>query len=202
MQICNGPDCEDRMWPVLRPCGYVPEAVRPLKSGRFCKDGTFAHMWDQRVAERVWKHPESYSLLLSRQYGIVAPAYALSPDMPMPMVQWNVYRGRAIARWLQTEGMRAIPSATWLDEDTFDTTLAGLPRGGTIAVTSDGMDACRFERGLVALAERCEPDAVLVHGPRLRVEEPCEVIWERGHEVADMDAGEVEEIFGVRPQGI
>jgi len=65
---------------------------------------------------------------------------------------WNTYRNRALAYWLQNNGIKIIPNVRWGNERTFDFAFEGLPTGGTYAVGTNGCiqnkeDRYHFKKG-------------------------------------------------------
>ena len=85
------------------------------------------------------------------------------------MQEWNVYRSRAIAHWLQESGIRVIPNIRWGDERTYELCCCGIRHGGAIAV---GSHECikllrereEFKNGLDYITGRLRPDTIVVYG--------------------------------------
>ena len=73
---------------------------------------------DDAAFERLWSRPERYLPILKRYAGVIAPDFSLYRDMPLVMQQWNVYRSRAIAHWLQENGIPVIANVRWGDRRT------------------------------------------------------------------------------------
>ena len=204
MQICNGPDCDSsRTWPVLEPTTTVQEAVRAFSAGLKWEGGTFARVGDKMTAERVWDKPERYDRTAWRQYGMIAPLYEIDRRMPMPMILWNTYRGRAIAFHWQEVGTEVITSVDWLGPDTYNLTMTGLPVGGVLAVDSTNKGAGVLRDGLVEIVRRARPETIMVFGPRRPVSDVgCDLWWERGTEVMDIGDAEASRIFGIGISGL
>lgn len=203
MQICNGPDCEGCYWPVLSPARTVPEAVRAFRAGLKWESGTFARVEDQVTAERIWDRPERYDRTVWYQRGVFSPLYEITRNMPMPMILWNTYRGRAIAFHWQEVGTEVITSVDWLGPDTYNLTMTGLPVGGVLAVDSTNKGAGVLRDGLVEIVRRARPETIMVFGPRRSVGDVgCNLWWERGSEVMDIGDAEASEIFGLEISGL
>lgn len=155
------------------------------------------------TAERIWDKPERYDRTAWRQYGMIAPLYEITREMPMPMVMWNTYRGRAIAFHWQELGIDVIPAVDWLGPETYHLTMDGLPEGGTLAVSSEGKGADMLRDGLLELVRRARPETVMVFGPRMSVGDVgCKLWWERGAEVMDIGDEEASRIFGIDIVGL
>ena len=58
--------------------------------------------------------------------------------MPLVMQMWNTYRGRAVACWLQNNGVEVIPNVRFGDERTFSFCLDGIEENKTVAVGTHG----------------------------------------------------------------
>ena len=89
--------------------------------------------------------------------------------MPLVMQEWNVYRGRAIAHWLQENGVPVIPNIRWGDERTYELCCSGIQHGGTIAIGSHGcvkllQERTPFTKGLDYVIKRIQPDTIVVYG--------------------------------------
>ena len=124
---------------------------------------------DDAVFERLWTRPERYLPILKRYAGVIAPDFSLYRDMPLVMQQWNVYRSRAIAHWLQENGIPVIANVRWGDRRTYDLCCAGVPRNAAIAVGSHGCIKLLREReyfisGLEYVIKTLSPKTVIVYG--------------------------------------
>lgn len=119
--------------------------------------------------ERLWKNPNKYLPCLKRFQGIISPDYSLYYDMPLCMQIWNTYRGRALAHWLQENGVEVIPNVRWGDNRTFETACLGVETGKTIAVGTHGCIKTvngkkMFIEGFDYILNRLKPKTVLVYG--------------------------------------
>lgn len=81
--------------------------------------------------ECVWNNPKRYLPMLQRFAGVISPDFSLYRELPLVMQLWNTYRNRAIAFWLQREGVNIIPNVRWGDERSYEFAFEGLPQGGT-----------------------------------------------------------------------
>ena len=119
--------------------------------------------------ERLWNNPQKYLPILKRFAGVISPDFSLYRDMPLVMQEWNVYRGRAIAPWLQENGVPVIPNIRWGDERTYKLCCCGIHHGGTIAVGPHGcikllQEREPFKNGLDYVVRRIRPDTIVVYG--------------------------------------
>ena len=88
---------------------------KPLKLIAFSKAikskdyDCWVHFFEDDVAfERIWNKPRKYLLILKKFKGVFSPDFSVYRDMPLVMQYWNIYRSRAIARWLQDNGVNVI----------------------------------------------------------------------------------------------
>lgn len=119
--------------------------------------------------ERLWNNPKAYLNRLKKFKGIISPDYSLYRNMPLCMQMWNTYRGRALASWLQDNGVEVIPNVRWNDERTYGFCFNGIEKGKTVAVGTHGCikkkdDKEYFEAGLSELVKRLSPKTIIVYG--------------------------------------
>ena len=89
--------------------------------------------------------------------------------MPLVMQMWNTYRGRAIATWLQNNGIEVIPNVRFGDERTFSFCFDGVEENKTVAVGTHGciknkIDREYFIKGLEELVKQLSPKTIIVYG--------------------------------------
>ena len=119
--------------------------------------------------ERLWRNPQRYLSILKRFKGIISPDFSLYYDMPLCMQVWNIYKGRALAHWLQENGMDIIPNVRWSDERTFEAACSGIETGKTIAVGTHGCIKTAYGKkifieGFDYAINRLKPKNVVVYG--------------------------------------
>lgn len=161
--------------PVLEACPLMPEKLVPFHKAIHSQKGTktseaCVHFFlDDYQFERFWNAPERYLTCLSRYGGVLAPDFSLYVDMPKAMQIWNTYRNRLLAAWLQYKGFDIIPVASWSDYGSYDFCFAGMPIGGTFAISTIGtlksIESRRlFGAGYRAFLDHCKPDALVIYG--------------------------------------
>lgn len=85
------------------------------------------------------------------------------------MQMWNTYKGRAIAAWLQDNGIEVIPNVRWNDERTFDFCFDGIERNSTVSIGTHGCignkaDRTYFKNGLAKMVGVLNPKNIIVYG--------------------------------------
>ena len=88
--------------------------------------------------ERLWKNPKKYLNKLKKFNGIISPDFSLFRNMPLVMQQWNTYRNRALALWLQNNGIEVIPNIRFNDERTYDFCFDGVEKNKVVAIGTYG----------------------------------------------------------------
>ncbi|MBE6651089.1 MAG: DUF4417 domain-containing protein [Ruminococcaceae bacterium] len=119
--------------------------------------------------ERLWNNPKAYLERLKKFKGVISPDFSLWRNMPLCMQQWNTYRGRAIAVWLQNNGIEVIPNIRFNDERTYEFCFDGIEKNKTVAVGTHGClktkeDRLYFQIGLAMLVEKLSPQNIVVYG--------------------------------------
>ena len=93
---------------------------------------------------------------------VFTPDFSIYLDMPLAMQIWNTYRNRLIGQICQDYEMKVIPTVGWAGEESFEFCFDGLPKGGTVAVSTVGVmnnkDAKEiFRRGMEEMIRQVEP---------------------------------------------
>lgn len=130
----------------------------------------WVHFYEDDIAfERLWNRPKTYLPILKKFKGVISPDFSVYRDMPLVMQQWNIYRSRALAHWLQENGVPVIPNIRFSDDRTFELACAGISRHAVIAIGSHGCirlptERNYFKKGLAYVIDTLEPTAVIVYG--------------------------------------
>lgn len=119
--------------------------------------------------ERLWHYPKQYLAKLKKFKGIISPDFSLYRNMPLCMQMWNTYRGRAIAVWLQNNGVEIIPNVRFGDERTFSFCFDAVEEYKTVAVGTHGCirrkeDKIFFKIGLARMVQKLSPKTIIVYG--------------------------------------
>jgi len=89
--------------------------------------------------------------------------------MPLVMQEWNTYRGRALAVWLQNNGIEIIPNVRYNDERTYEFCFDGIEKNKSVALGTHGClktkeDILYFRLGLAVMVNRLTPKNIIVYG--------------------------------------
>jgi hypothetical protein len=131
------------------------------------KLGHWVHFYTKEYNfQCVWASPAKYLSLFKRFAGVITPDFCMYTNAPRALQIWSTYRNRAIAYWLQNNGVPTVLNVRWGDERTFDFAFEGLPTGGSFAVGTYGCiedveDRYYFRKGLSVMLERLRPDVIV-----------------------------------------
>lgn len=177
--------CAGGVWPELEPADALPRRLRSLVTCPRCTDteaGVHLYLDDHRI-ENTWTDPERYVGMLRRFACVMTPDYSLWLEMPEPMKRWQVYRSLAVGKAWQDAGLCVVPTLTWGGPDTFSWCFDGIPKGGTVSLSTVGLmrsvEGRRlFDEGADAAMEAVSPSRVLAYGTRREFDaRGAEVVW-------------------------
>ena len=192
MHLVSGEQCENNMWPRLRPAYTVPEGLATFEiASSYRNADKFCHFFiDDYRFERVWERPENYLDVLRRYSGVIAPDFSTYTDMPVPMQMWNAYRSRALAHYWQREGIDVIPTIMFSDEASYDWIFDGLPKYSVLVTSSVGVYRNpewrkSFINGMEEACKRLEPTGLIMYGTKVDFDaNGAEVHWYRNDNTA------------------
>lgn len=154
--------------PVLELCNTKPSSAIPFdRALKTTVKNQWIHFYiDDRKFECVWNNPKAYLERFRAFEGIISTDFSLYRDMPLSMQIWNTYRNRAIAYWLQSNGVNVIPNVRWGDERTYEFCFDGIPKNGTVAISTNGCiqrkaDREYFKQGLEEMVNRLTPKVIV-----------------------------------------
>ena len=152
----------------MEPVHFTPANALPFeKAYSKATDKNWLHFYTHdHIFECVWNNPNRYLPVFKRIAGVITPDFSIYREMPLAMQIWNTYRNRALAFWLQREGVPIIPNVRWGDERTYAFAFEGLPKGGTVAVSTNGLlrnrlDREYFKQGLAVMIETLQPRTIV-----------------------------------------
>lgn len=127
---------------------------------------------DDYQFERVWNDPARYVRILARFQCVLTPDFSLCLDMPTPMRIWNHYRKQVIGQFWQRSGLTVIPTTGWAFSDSYRYCFDGLPTGGTISVSTQGVIRnpkyrSLWQQGMKETISRLAPQIILLYGTPL-----------------------------------
>ncbi|MBR2404550.1 MAG: DUF4417 domain-containing protein [Clostridia bacterium] len=159
--------------PVIKTSDKLPKKVVTF-SKAMTKSWTDFDCWvvfyeHDKEIERLWNNPKQYLDKLKKFKGVISPDFSLYRNMSLVMQMWNTYRGRAVACWLQNNGVEIIPNVRFGDERTFSFCFDGIEENKTVAVGTHGCikrkeDKIFFKIGLARMVQRLSPKTIIIYG--------------------------------------
>ncbi len=119
--------------------------------------------------EVFWKDPKKYLSTLKKFRGVISPDFSISIDAPWSVQFVQTYRGRALASWLQKNGIRVIVNIRYANKLSRSFCCEGIRCGGTIAIGTLGCLKEKRKReklveGLEFIVGKLKPKMIVVYG--------------------------------------
>ena len=133
--------------------------------------------------ERVWNYPDRYIDVLGKFKFVLSPDFSPCGSLPKAVKIYNIYRKMWCARYWQEFGIDVIPTITWgLDED-LEFCLDGVPKHGTIAISTMGegrwANFSALKSNWDKIMTKLEPDVILLYGKNLSHELSGNIIYKQ-----------------------
>lgn len=174
-------------FPKLKKTQSIPENPIPFNTAKSNKNPAdcWIHFFiDDYQFERLWNTPNKYLPMLKRFKGVITTDYSMYENMPKVQQMWNCYRNRAVAFWLQNNGIDIVPVVEWADYNDFEWCLDGLPKNSTLALETYGVqrktiDKYGLIKGVEKICKELMPKTLVVYGNEIKaVNSLCKnVIW-------------------------
>ena len=128
----------------------------------------------------AWREPDKYLERLKKFKAVVSPDFSLYTDFPRALQILSCYRRQWCGAFWQSQGIDVIPDVVWGDEKSFEYCFDGIPKGGTVAVSTVGVandkqwndkESDMFRSGYNEMLKRLEPTTILFYGTMI---EGCE----------------------------
>lgn len=160
--------------PALEATHFKPTDIIPFNQAvsQNNPSGKWIHFFiDDYQFERVWNSPNKYLSVLKRFSGVITTDFSMYTDMPRAHQIYNCWRNRAMAYWMQSNGINIVPTICWSDAVSYDWCFEGLPKGGSVALSTNGClsniaSEYYFICGYDEMIRRLEPESVLIYGRR------------------------------------
>lgn len=160
--------------PIIEKDNYIPKEIIGFNYAKTNKEKNVGvHFYlDDYQFERIWNNPSDYLDILSEYECVFTPDFSLYMDMPMAMKLWNVYRSRLIGQFLQSYGIKVIPTISWAEQDTFEFCFDGILKGSivsisTIGVKKDSESLNIWKNGVDEMIKKIKPSTILVYGGKI-----------------------------------
>lgn len=121
----------------------------------------------------AWRAPDKYVERLKQFKAVLSPDFSLYTDFPRALQILSCYRRQWCGAYWQSLGIDVIPDVVWGDKESFAYCFDGIPKGGTVAVSSVGVkrdnewnnkNGDMFKAGYDEMLKRLEPTTILFYG--------------------------------------
>ena len=128
----------------------------------------------------AWREPDKYLERLKKFKAVVSPDFSLYTDFPRALQILSCYRRQWCGAFWQSQGIDVIPDVVWGDKESFAYCFDGIPKGGTVAVSTVGVandkqwndkESDMFRAGYNEMLKRLEPTTIIFYGAMI---EGCE----------------------------
>ena len=121
---------------------------------------------DDYKFESLWKDPENHVDRLKRYKAVLSPQFSLYTKMPLALQVYNTFRNRWCGAFLQSKGVKVIPTVLWGETESFWFCFDGIQKGAVVAVSTIGWKKQKdlFLQGYYELIKRIDPTCILCYG--------------------------------------
>lgn len=121
---------------------------------------------------RLFRNPDKYVPILKKYKYVLSPDMSQYIEMPYYKRYANNCDNKAIAQYLQRQGVNIIANVTWSLPDSYDYCFAGIPENMVIAIGSNGVNANKdskylWYRGYEEAIRRLKPKRIIRYGQKM-----------------------------------
>lgn len=169
--------------PIMEPTQTVGDQMLRFMDWKEVSDpeNYIAHFYyDDYKFISAWREPDKYIERLKKFKAVVSPDFSLYTDFPRALQILSCYRRQWCGAFWQSQGIDVIPDVVWGDEKSFEYCFDGIPKGGTVAVSTVGVkndkqwndkESDMFRAGYNEMLKKLEPTTILFYGSMI---EGCE----------------------------
>lgn len=127
---------------------------------------------NDRLFKRLFRDPDKYVPKLKQFKYVISPDLSQYIEMPYYRRYANNCENKAMAQYLQRQGVNIIANVTWSLPDSYEYCFAGIPCGTTIAINSNGVNAHRdskylWYKGYEEALRRLQPTRIIRYGQKM-----------------------------------
>ena len=154
----------------------VPRTLIPFTKLRTSKNKRgYVHFYvHDKCFKQIFSATDKYVDLLKQYDGVISPDPTIIIGKSKCLHATSTYLNRAVAYYLQKQGIPVIPNVRWGDESSYEFAFLGIPKHSIVAIsthgcikrdsTNDNLLRDYFKKGLSEMLKRLEPKTVIVHG--------------------------------------
>ena len=159
-------------YPILEATQFIPENVISFSERNQIKDPNnycLDHFIYDYFFEQVWNNCDKYLNKYNSFKTVITTDFSVYRDAPLWERKYNVGRNRTIAYYLQKNGIKIIPVASWAYMEDFAWCLDGLPKHASIAISTNGcmknfISHMILVDGVIKLQELLQPSHLIICG--------------------------------------
>lgn len=124
---------------------------------------------------RLFRDPDRYVPKLKQFKYVLSPDLSQYIEMPFFSRYNNNCQNKAMSQYLQRQGVNIIANVTWSLPDSYEYCFAGIPKGTTIAINSNGVNASTdskylWYRGYEEALRQLQPTRIIRYGQKMEGE--------------------------------
>ena len=121
---------------------------------------------------RLFRDPDKYVPKLKQFKYVLSPDLSQYIEMPFFSRFGNNCHNKAMAQYLQRQGVNIIANVTWSLPDSYEYCFAGIPQGTTIAINSNGVNASSDSKylwyhGYEEALRQLQPTRIIRYGQKM-----------------------------------
>lgn len=154
----------------------LPKAILAFHEAMRASQTNFdaiVHFYEaDRLFTRLFHDPDKYVPKLKQFKYVISPDLSQFIEMPYYRRYANNCDNKAMAQYLQSQGVHIIANVTWSLPDSYDYCFAGIPCGTTIAINSNGVNAHSdskylWQKGYAEAVRRLRPKCIIRYGQKM-----------------------------------
>ena len=124
---------------------------------------------------RLFRDPDRYVPKLKQFKYVLSPDLSQYIEMPFFSRYSHNCHNKAMAQYLQRHGVNIIANVTWSLPDSYEYCFAGIPKGTTIAINSNGVNASTDSKylwycGYKEALRQLQPTRIIRYGQKMEGE--------------------------------
>lgn len=121
---------------------------------------------DDYKFEVLWNDPLPRIEKLKSHKAVLSPNFSVYTEMPIAMKIYNTFRSRWCGAYLQSNGVKVIPTLAWGGPETFWFCFDGIEKNSIVAVSTVGVRTEKdlFMQGYNEMLRRIKPSHIISYG--------------------------------------
>ena len=130
------------------------------------KENTVHFFLDDYRFESIYKNPDDKTERLKKFNAVMSPDFSMFTEMPVSLQLYNCFRNRWVGAYLQSKGIKVIPTVRWGSLESFNFCFDGIEQGCTVAVSTLGIknEKSHFMLGYNEMRRRIRPKKIICYG--------------------------------------